>query len=106
MSDLLIFRAVLVLLALDVLTTCFTLWRIHGGQEANTVMRWLMDRLGVFPALVLSHGIPAGMFWLVYKAGAIWPYGEIVGAVYAVVVLSNVVGILTGRTLIQRLMGR
>jgi len=48
---------------LDALTTIYAL-RQPGMQEANPVMRWVMNRIGVVAALLLVKGLPLlGLFF-------------------------------------------
>jgi len=50
--------AALVLASLaDALTTIYAL-RQPGMRESNPVMRWVMDKLGIVPALALVKGLP------------------------------------------------
>jgi hypothetical protein len=54
--------ALLFLLLADVVTTLAILKK--GGSEANPAMKSLMDRMGVVPALVVSHGLlAAAVVW-------------------------------------------
>ena len=44
----------------------WTTYQIHkrGGSDKNPVVRWLIGKLGLYPALVLLKACAAGLVWL------------------------------------------
>lgn len=80
--------ALYILLALDVVTTIAGIRK--GVREANFVMRWLMDRMGAVPALLVTHvGIGAAAWY--------WPPGDVV--MYVLLAAFAAIGINNLRTL-------
>lgn len=76
--------ALAVLQVLDGWTTRHIL--SHGGRELNTLMAWLMDEIGVVPALTVKGLGVVGIGW--YLMPIPWALGILVAA-YAGVVLFN-----------------
>jgi hypothetical protein len=73
---------VCVLFALDAATTIYALSR-KGFQELNPVLRWLIARMGLVGATVLTHGpLIAIFFFLSMPQWTVWA-GCLVGG-YAV----------------------
>ena len=56
-----LFAVLVALNIVDVYTTARAL--ALGAREANPVMRKLMDRLGIVPALLLSKAVALGILW-------------------------------------------
>ena len=86
---------VLLLLALDIVTTTYGLR--HGLSERNPLMRWLMGRIGVVQALCVSHGLLAGAVLGFYGVEMHWQAMALIAAIYALVVANNVRSILSTR---------
>jgi hypothetical protein len=55
----------LALQCLDIGTTWYALERVSGAYEANPVMRWLFERVGLLPALLgTKAAFMAGVYYL------------------------------------------
>jgi hypothetical protein len=75
-----IFFAFFILQMGDYVTTLEILKR--GGRELNPVMKWLMDNIGVNPALFFSKAVLIGLVW---QANHFWTTFVIVILYMAVV---------------------
>ena len=65
----------------------------RGHREANPVMAWLMDRIGVLPALLLAKGASIGVaLWSasLYDAQHVLPALVFLCTFYVYVVYNNV----------------
>jgi hypothetical protein len=72
---------------LDLATTLYI--TSHGGVELNPIMAYCID-IGIFPILKLTVGSWA--FWWLHRHSLIW-YRRVC-AVYALIVLNNLITIL------------
>ncbi len=89
MTMLALFLAFVLLQALDAYTTYRDL-QLPGRFEANPVMRWLMIKLGVLPALVAVKILVALLIgWFVYGADLTPMYLIIADLLYGGVVINN-----------------
>jgi len=80
---------IILLQAADIYTTLRVL--SQGGREMNKLLKWLMDRIGVLPALLVSKAVVIGGFVYLYF-GADLVFYPVVGGlavVYAIVVWHN-----------------
>lgn len=71
----------------DAITTYRALRR-PGTREANPVMRWLFDRLGIVPALVATKAAAVAAVWATMGVYSVWVLAG-VNAAYAFVVWRN-----------------
>jgi hypothetical protein len=62
-----LFALFIVLQVADVLTTMYILKR---GIERNLVLKWIMDKIGVIPTLVISKVIIILLVWWLTQANA------------------------------------
>ena len=78
--------ALVILNVLDIYTTIRILR--HGGSEVNPIMSWLMDKLGVMPALIVPKTLLLLAVWFYL---AIMPTIVLAGlcCLYAAVILHN-----------------
>lgn len=91
MTILIVLAALLQLL--DVVTTVYALKRL-GARELNARLAWLMQRLGVLPAL-LSTKLALLLGCLLLRPP--WPAYAVLCAMYLVIVGSNIYQINKGR---------
>ena len=90
--DFFLLAAIAILQGLDIETTYRALTKGQGNYEANKLMAWLMGKLGMLPALLLTKAI-----MLIMLTGAIlWAPSRLLTIVlggiillYAVVVINN-----------------
>lgn len=63
-----------VLLALLQAVDAYTTWHVLrlGGRETNGLVRWLMERIGVGPALVIAKGLGV-LIAVVLARAEVWP---------------------------------
>lgn len=82
--------AILVALNLaDAVTTYLALKRIANAVEANPVMGFLMDKLGLVGALVAKMAVVLGATYAAYDYGQAWLFG-VLCALYVFIVYNNV----------------
>lgn len=89
--NLLLVMAMIVMQALDGVLTVKIL--SHGGVERNPVVRWLMDRIGIVPALVATKGgaclVLVLMYWLFRYEMALAVGVAVLAIGYVLVVVNN-----------------
>jgi hypothetical protein len=86
-------ESLLILILLLQVADIYTTLRVlsQGGREINGLVKWLMDRVGVLPALLASKAVVIAGLVLLYF-GADWIFCPVVGGlavVYAVVATNN-----------------
>lgn len=57
----LLFVLFVLLQVADAVTT--TIGLDKGGREANPVLRWLFDKIGLAPAFMITKGVVIVLFW-------------------------------------------
>jgi hypothetical protein len=82
-----LFVVFLMLIAADGWTT----YRIlrSGGRELNPVIKWLVERIGLLPALIVTRAVGAGLVWSLVLGGA-WYVIAVLDLIFAYTVYNNV----------------
>lgn len=81
-----LFALLALLQAGDWLTTARAL--AHGKREGNPLMRWLIERIGLHPALALKTAFVLAIGWMLVREGLVIPLA-LICAIYAWVCWHN-----------------
>lgn len=91
-EDVVVWATIFYILQIADGVTTYIALKLPGSREGNPVIRWVMDRIGILPAIVMikaayialmyfgarDMGANVVMFWsLVYVAVVIWNVGKI-----------------------------
>ena len=84
----------LLLQCVDIASTYKALQRVTGAYEANPLLRWVFERVGPLPGMLLIKGVMCGALW--YMQAPALALG-VLCAVYALVVGNNIRILMRGK---------